>query len=82
MARFTNKATGVIVNVDDSKAHRFPADTWDSDAPAADGYSALKVAELRDEIGRRNEGRAEDALLSTEGNKAALVAILEADDEA
>lgn len=48
----------------------------------AEGYNALKVADLKAEIERRNEGREGDAVLSTEGKKAELVAVLEADDAA
>lgn len=46
------------------------------------GYADLKVDELKAVIERRNEGRDADSLLSTEGKKADLVAVLEADDAA
>lgn len=44
------------------------------------GYASLKVADLKAEIEKRNDGREDDAKLSTEGNKGDLVAALEADD--
>lgn len=47
---------------------------------SSEGYSSLKVGELRAEIDKRNEGREDADLLSTEGNKADLIAALEADD--
>lgn len=61
----------------------------DDDAPSGDsdstdvddkGYASLKVADLKAEIEKRNDGREDDAKLSTEGNKGDLVAALEADD--
>lgn len=83
MARFQNIKTHVIVSVADEKAHRFDSPDWSplgAPAASASGYGGQKVAELRAEIDRRNEDRDEDAKLSTEGNKAALIATLEADD--
>ncbi len=54
----------------------------DSEPDDGEGdYSALKVGELRAEIDKRNEGRDDADLLSTEGKKADLIATLEADDE-
>lgn len=46
------------------------------------GYEAQTVDELKAEIDRRNEGRGEDAIdrIPKTGNKADLVAALEADD--
>lgn len=45
-------------------------------------YKQRSVAELKDEIGTRNAARVDDGEhISTSGNKAALVAALEADDE-
>lgn len=66
---------------------------WDVDAAgtdgvegdgsgAAHGYDAQTGRELKAEIDRRNEGREEDARISKTGNKADLVAALEADDQA
>ena len=64
---------------------------WDSDAPeaektdadgepAAEGYESKTVAELRAEIKARNEGRDDESRVSADGNKADLIAALEADD--
>lgn len=44
-------------------------------------YASAKVGELKSEIVARNDDRNEDEQLSTEGSKADLVAILEADDQ-
>jgi hypothetical protein len=52
------------------------------DADGGEGYDGMKVADLRAEIERRNEGRGEADLLSPEGRKADLIAILQADDSA
>lgn len=49
------------------------------DAPA--DYQGMKVADLRALIAERNEGRDEDDLIPDDGNKADLIAALEADDE-
>lgn len=43
-------------------------------------YSSLKVADLKAEIAKRNEGREEADQIPFDGNKVALVAALEADD--
>lgn len=63
--------------------------TWGGDASSAqaetgteDVYADAKVPDLKAEIARRNEGRAPDDQLVSSGNKAALVAVLVADDEA
>lgn len=53
-----------------------------STADAGTNYASMKVADLKSEIEKRNEGRDDDALLSTEGNKGELVKVLEADDNA
>lgn len=45
-------------------------------------YSEATGPALKAEIAARNEGRDDDAKLSASGNKAALVAVLEADDAA
>lgn len=80
MPRLRKTASGVVVNVDDETAARLsgyePADE------SAGGYSQMRVAELRAEIERRNEGRDEADRLSADGRKADLVAVLEADDAA
>ena len=46
----------------------------------AQGYADQKVSDLRSEIDRRNESREDDAKIPSDGNKADLVAALEADD--
>lgn len=55
-----------------------------ADEETADGgdvaYGSMRVADLRALIEQRNEGRADEAQLSTEGSKADLIAALEADD--
>ena len=64
---------------------------WDGDAPeaktidagedpASEGYESKTVAELRAEIKARNEGRDDESRVSGDGNKADLIAALEADD--
>ncbi|MEV1331130.1 hypothetical protein AB0J20_16310 [Micromonospora costi] len=84
MGRFVNSKTGVVVSVADDKDERFASPLWrayDGYAPGgAGGYAGMKVADLRAEIERRNEGREEADVLSVEGRKADLVAVLEADD--
>lgn len=52
----------------------------DATATESTGYGDLKVAELKAEIDRRNEGRDEADLLSTDGKKDDLIATLETDD--
>ena len=53
----------------------------EDESPAgATGYGAMKVAELKAEIGSRNEGRDEADLIPLDGKQADLVAALEADD--
>lgn len=66
-----------------------PVPEWAGDLVHADdltggdeGYSALKVGDLKAEIERRNEGREDDAKVPADGNKAALIAALESDDQA
>lgn len=55
-----------------------------ADEETADGgdvaYGSMRVADLRALIEQRNEGRADEAQLSTDGSKADLIAALEADD--
>lgn len=47
----------------------------------AEGFEALTIPALRDEISRRNEGRAEDEQIAPSGtNKPDLIKALEADD--
>jgi hypothetical protein len=82
---------GATVNVSDDKAKRLLAGSGYKKPTArkspekTDGtspHSTLKVADLKAEIARRNEGREPDALLSAEGTKPELVAVLDADDAA
>lgn len=54
--------------------------TKDDDSGPA-GYDALKVADLKAEIEKRNKGRDDADLLPVDGKKAELVAALTADDE-
>ncbi|MEU4772961.1 SAP domain-containing protein [Micromonospora sp. NPDC023644] len=90
MGRFINSETGVVVSVADDKDERFASRLWSpydgsqagGDAEGAEGYDAMKVADLRAEIERRNEGRDEADLLSLDGRKPDLVAALKADDDA
>ena len=64
---------------------------WDGDAPeaktidagedpASEGYESKTVADLRVEINARNETRDDESRVSGDGNKADLIAALEADD--
>jgi hypothetical protein len=47
----------------------------------SEGYEALTIPALRDEISRRNEGRVEDEQVVPKGtNKPDLIKALEADD--
>lgn len=47
----------------------------------SEGYGALTIPALRDEISRRNEGRVEDERVAPKGaNKPDLIKALEADD--
>ena len=57
-------------------------DDESGEADAGSVYDAFTVADLRDEIRGRNEGREPDQRVSLDGNKADLVAALEADDAA
>lgn len=82
MPRLQHAVSGVVVSCDEETAARLGTEwtqTGDAPSDSAD-YAALKVADLRAEIERRNEGRDEADQLSVEGKKADLVAALEADD--
>ena len=48
--------------------------------PASEGYESKTVADLRVEIKARNETRDDESRVSGVGNKADLIAALEADD--
>ena len=52
------------------------------DESGASQYGDMKVADIKAEIEKRNEGRDDADLLSTDGKKDDLVAVLEADDAA
>lgn len=81
MVRLRNVTTGVSVSVDDGLVGALGSDWESADAaPASEGYSSLKVDELKAEIERRNEGRGDADLLAADGKKADLIAALEADD--
>lgn len=57
------------------------AETTNADGePAAEGYESKTVAALRAEIKARNEGRDDESRVSADGNKADLIAALDADD--
>ncbi|HKY59205.1 MAG TPA: SAP domain-containing protein [Aeromicrobium sp.] len=79
--RYSN---GAVVDAPEEKAESLrrvgfsPID--ESEVAEAEGYAAMKVADLKAEIESRNEDRDEESLLSAEGKKADLVATLEADD--
>ena len=82
MISLTNPVTGHRISTDDASVEFWTASGYRAEGGTAEtkGYDGLKVAELKDEIDRRNEGRDEADLLSTEGKKADLIATLEADD--
>ena len=85
MARLRNTKTGVVVNTDDAKVVRLGRG-WEPDGGGttgsdAEGYDALTVDQLKDEIRARNENRDDDARIALTGAKADLVAALEADDK-
>ena len=77
---------GVTVNVADEKVDRLLA-TGGYRRPSAkkdpaDGYASQSKADLVAEIEKRNAGREAGEALAKVGNKADLVAVLEADDAA
>lgn len=62
---------------------------WDGGKPpsagddsGSGGYESLKLDELKAEIATRNAGRSDEDQILANGNKADLVAALEADDDA
>jgi hypothetical protein len=81
----TNPATGHTVRTGGESVEFWQAAGYrgGEDAAAQEGksYDGLKVAELKAEIESRNEGRDEADVLSTDGKKADLIAVLEADDK-
>lgn len=70
---------GVTVQTSERIAERLGG-RFEPAGPAAEGYEAMKVADLKAEIERRNEGRDEAGRVSAEGRKPDLVAALKADD--
>jgi hypothetical protein len=84
MPRFRNATTGVVVEVREGKVPTGEYEPVEGEADARagedEGYQSFKVADLRAEIERRNEGRDEGDLLPVDGKKADLIAALEADD--
>lgn len=80
MTRYRNKTSGSIVRVDDATAATLGTEYEKYDGQAR-GYEAMKVADLRAEIERRNTGRDEADRLPDDGRKADLIAVLETDDE-
>lgn len=64
------------------RAAKTDGGTPPEDPETVSPHAGLKVPELKAEIAKRNEGREPEALLSDEGVKAALVAVLDADDAA
>lgn len=71
---------GSTVQMSEETAKLLGSDFQPENSSDAEGYDSFKVADLKAEIERRNEGREDADLLSLEGNKADLVATLEADD--
>ena len=79
MPRFRNTQTGSIISVSDERAARLGTGGWEP-LESGDGYDAMTVDQLKDEIRRRNEGRDDDDRLPLTGTKQELVTALEADD--
>ena len=87
MGRFVNTETKVVVSVADDKDERFASPLWEAydgseSSQGGEGYEAMKVAELRAEIERRNADRDEADQVPSDGKKADLVAALQLDDDA
>lgn len=82
MARYIHKVSGARVSVRDDKVMDSSWRRTDGGATEPEGYEAMKVADLKAEIERRNDGRDEADLLTADGKKADLVAVLQADDDA
>lgn len=84
MSRFRQTQTGVVFSVSDDKDSRYAGElfeTYDGDGSEPNSYAAMRVADLKAEIDKRNQDREEADLLPAEGKKADLIAVLEADDE-
>ena len=69
-------------SVSESAQSEHPDSEPDPGAGRSGDYESQTVAELREEIKARNEGRDDADRVSGDGNKADLVAALVADDEA
>ena len=76
-----DQVTNPAAFVEDEPEGDGPTDSPDEPATGSD-YEAMTVTDLRSEIRSRNEdGRDDDAKMSTDGVKADLIAALEADDQ-
>lgn len=89
MPRLRHATTGAVVDVSEETAGLLGSewaavDPSKSEDAKGSGYRALTKADLKAAIEARNDGRDPDGsnYLPTDGNKADLVAILEADDAA
>ena len=82
MARYIHKVSGARVQVRDDKVMDSSWEPYDGSDSGGEGYEAMKVAELRAEIERRNADRDEADQVPTDGKKADLVAALQLDDDA
>lgn len=84
MPRFT-KGEGddqqVVETSNAIEGARLRASGFVQEQEAPDDYESMKVSDLKAEIDRRNEGRAEEDQIPVTGNKADLVDALTADDE-
>lgn len=82
LVRLRNTTTGAVVQTKERTAANLngfePFDAASNDGP----YAGLKVADLKAEITRRNEGREDADLLSLDGKKPDLIAVLATDDAA
>jgi hypothetical protein len=80
--RYRHAVTGVEVDVRDDKElyGDWESVGGSSAGSEAEGYEALTVDELKDEIRSRNEDRDDETRLALSGSKADLIAALEADD--
>ena len=85
--RYRNVNSGAIVDVREDKVLDSSWETYDGESSAPEGYAAMKVADLKAELERRNADRDEDAQITVEGtgkNGAVLgkdiAAALDADD--
>jgi hypothetical protein len=94
MPRLKNARTHVTVNVDEATAaslrvshewrdpEELAAEEAAGGAPVEPAYGESSIKSLKKLIADRNQGREPETRISDKGDKAALVAALEADDEA